>query len=293
MDDHGMSRWLVTGASGQLGRSLCSAGREEGLEMIGLDHGSLDVTNRDAVLETVRREGPDLVVHTAAYTHVDRCEEDEDRARAVNADGTRNVAEAALSVSCPLLHVSTDYVFGGDTCRPISEEAHPDPRSAYGRTKEEGEAAVRNSGCEYLIVRSQWIFGHGHNFVRTIFESARKGNPLRVVDDQLGRPTSSRALARGILAAALAEARGALHLACEGVASWYDLAVATVEEAALRGWLEAVSIAPVSSAAFPRPAPRPPYSVLGLERSRSLGIRMPHWRDALRDYLDSEEWVNA
>jgi dTDP-4-dehydrorhamnose reductase len=197
------------------------------------------------------------------------------------------------SCGCPLVHLSTDYVFAGDACRPIPEEAPDDPRSAYGRTKWEGEQAVRATGGEFLIVRSQWIFGRGENFVRTIFGAARKGDPLRVVDDQLGRPTSSRALARGIFAAVDASARGHLHLACEGVATWYDLAVATVEETARRGWLEPVPIEAVSTGAFPRPAPRPPYGVLALERARSLGIAMPYWRDALRDYLDSEEWVSA
>jgi dTDP-4-dehydrorhamnose reductase len=286
-------RWLVTGASGQLGRSLCSVCAEEGIEAVGLRHADLDVSAREAVRETLRRLRPAILVNCAAFTQVDRCERDEEVARRTNADGPRFLAEAAAEVGTLLVHLSTDYVFSGETSRPIPEEAPAAPRSAYGRGKWEGEEAVREVGCDFLIVRSQWLFGPGVNFIRTIYDLSRRGAPLRVVDDQIGRPTWTRSLSQGILAAVRAGGRGSLHIACEGVASWFDLAVAVVGEAASRGWIARVPVEAVPTHTVPRPAQRPAYGVLSLERSRKLGIRLPHWREALARYLDSEEWSRA
>lgn len=287
-------RWFVTGASGQLGQSLCAVGRQEGLELVGLGHRELDVGDRRAVDELFSRVHPDVVVNCAAFTHVDRCESEEAAARRTNAEGPANLAEASRKAGCLLVHVSTDYVFSGeDSATPIPEDAPARPRSAYGRTKCEGEEAVRAAGGESLIVRSQWIFGPGPNFVRTIYGAIREGRALRVAEDQIGRPTWTRPLAEAIVQAVRSRTRGCLHLACEGVASWFDLAVAIVEEGAGRGWIERVPVEPVSTEAVPRPAPRPPYSVLGLGRARGLGITLPHWRAALSAYMDSEEWQRA
>jgi dTDP-4-dehydrorhamnose reductase len=184
--------------------------------------------------------------------------------------------------------VSTDYVFAGDAVRPIPEDAPIAPRTVYGETKAAGERAVRESGCDHLIVRPQWLYGDGRNFVRTILSAAAKGEPLRVVEDQLGRPTATTPLAAAILGAVSVGCRGTLHLACEGVTSWYDFARAIVLEGARRGLTKQVEVEPCSSAASSRPAPRPAYSVLALERARAEGLRMPHWTDALTVYLDEE-----
>ena len=285
--------WLVTGASGQLGRSLCTVTRQEGIATVGVDLDELDVTDGGQVSEAVERFRPSVLVNCAAFTHVDRCEEEPATAQRTNGDAPGLLAEAASKTGCLLVHLSTDYVFSGATPRPIAEDAAADPRSTYGRTKWAGEEAVRRSDCEHLIVRSQWIFGPGINFVRAIYNAVLRGESLRVVEDQVGRPTWSRALARGILQAVRAGARGDLHLACEGVATWFDLAVATVEEAAHRRWIPPVPVEPVLTASVPRPATRPTYSVLELGRARGLGVRMPHWRTALSMYLDSEEWSDA
>jgi dTDP-4-dehydrorhamnose reductase len=285
--------WLVTGANGQLGRSLCAVTREEGIATVGVDLDEFDVTDGEQVSEAVERFRPSVLVNCAAFTHVDRCEEEPQEAQRTNADAPGLLAEASCKTGCLLVQLSTDYVFSGQASRPILEDAPADPRSTYGRTKWAGEEAVRRSGCEHLIVRSQWIFGPGANFVRAIYQAAVRGESLRVVEDQIGRPTWSRALARGILHSVRAGARGPLHLACEGVASWFDLAVASIEEAAGRGWIPPVGVEAVATDAVPRPAPRPTYSVLGLARARRLGVRMPHWRTALSMYLDSEEWSDA
>jgi dTDP-4-dehydrorhamnose reductase len=285
--------WLVTGASGQLGRSLCRVTRQEGIETVGVDLDELDITEGAQVSEAVGRLRPSVLVNCAAFTHVDRCEEEPAEAERTNSAAPGLLARVSSKAGCLFVQLSTDYVFSGEASRPIFEDAPADPRSTYGRTKWAGEEAVRRSGCDHLIVRSQWIFGPGTNFVRAIYEAALRGESLRVVEDQVGRPTWSRALARGILHAVRAGARGDLHLACEGVATWYDLAVATVEEAAHRRWISPVPVEAVSTDSVPRPATRPAYSVLNLERARALGVRMPHWRTALSMYLDSEEWSDA
>ena len=187
-----------------------------------------------------------------------------------------------------LVHLSTEYVFRGEGSTPIPEDADPDPASEYGRSKLAGEIAVRKTDPEALIVRTQWVFGPGPNFVRTILEAAEKGRELRVVEDQVGRPTWTGALARAIVRAVALRARGTLHLAGSGVASWYDLAREAVREAHARGRIPAVEVRPVATTEFPRPAARPPFGVLGLERARELGIELPHWRESLRLYMDAE-----
>lgn len=287
----GESRWLVTGAGGQLGRSLLTALRGAGLEAYGRTRAELDVTDPDAVKRCLGELGPHVVANCAAFTRVDECEERADLAEEVNAGGPRVLAEAC-GRSALLLHVSTEYVFAGDGVGPIPEEAAPDPRCAYGAGKLAGERAVRDSGCDHLIVRTQWLFGPGPNFARTILAAARGGG-LRVVEDQWGRPTWTGALAPALVRAVAAGAHGTLHLACDGVCSWYDFAREIVAEGARRGWLEEVSVTPVSTAEFPRPARRPPNGVLDLTRARRLGLELGHWRDALAAYFDQEEQGNA
>jgi dTDP-4-dehydrorhamnose reductase len=253
-----------------------------------LSRAELDVADPVAVARALERVRPDVLVNCAAFTQVDLCEERPEEAQRVNALGPGILARACRDRAL-LVHVSTEYVFPGRTPIPIPEEADPEPLSEYGRSKLAGERAVRDAGGDHLIARTQWVFGPGRNFVRNIQAAAREGRPLRVVEDQLGRPTWTGALARAILDALEAGARGTLHLACEGIASWYDLAVAAVKAGARRGSNSEVRVEAISSAEMPRPAVRPAYAVLGLERARKLGIELPHWREALEAYLDAEE----
>ena len=280
-------RWLVTGAGGQLGRAFLARARAGGTTAVGMSHGELDVADADAVKRALDRAQPDVVLNCAAFTAVDRCESEPALARRANA-----VAPGLLAQLCrggPLLvHVSTDYVFDGSASRPIAEDAPTRPLSVYGKSKLEGEEAIRASGGEHLIARTQWVFGAGANFVRTILRAAGQGQPLRVVDDQTGRPTLAASLAAALAAAVGAGTRGTLHLANEGVASFFDLASAAVDEGARRGLCARVPIQAIPTAEMPRPAVRPAYGVLDLSRARSLGIRSPHWRDALASHLDAE-----
>lgn len=280
-------RWLVTGAGGQLGRAALALAPEHGITAIGLGHAELDVQDGGAVKRALEELRPDVVLNCAAFTAVDRCESEADAAERANALAPRLLAQACRGQSL-LVHLSTDYVFDGTASQPVPEDAPKRPLSVYGRTKSRGEDGVRAADGEYLIVRTQWVFGAGPNFVRTILRAARNGEPLRVVEDQLGRPTWTHSLAHGIFAAVTAGARGVLHLANEGIASFFELAREATLEGARRGLCPKVEVAPISSAEMPRPAARPSYGVLGLARARSLGITMPHWRDALAEYLDAE-----
>jgi len=280
------SRWLVTGAGGQLGRAVLALAPAQGVTPIGVTRAELDVGDAGAVKRALDERQPDVVLNCAAFTAVDRCESEAAEAERANA-----LAPALLAQACrggPLLvHLSTDYVFDGGASQPVGEDAPTRPLSVYGRTKLRGEEAVRAAAGEHLIVRTQWLFGAGANFVRTILGAAAKGE-LRVVEDQIGRPTWSASLARGIFAAVDAGARGTLHLANEGVASWFDFAREIAEQGAQRGLCPAVAVRPIPTSEMPRPATRPAYGVLGLTRARSLGIAPPHWREALTRYLDAE-----
>ncbi len=281
------TRWLITGAGGQLGRSLLGVAPQLGLEALGRSRAQLDVLDAGAIAHALAEFGPDVVLNCAALTNVDECEQRTDEAMRVNGEAPGVLARACAGRAV-LIHISTEYVFPGDTNQPLDEEAKPAPRSAYGRSKLAGEEGVRAAGGEHLIVRTQWVFGPGPNFVRTVLAAADRGEALNVVEDQLGRPTWSGALARALVEAAAAGARGTLHLACEGVASWYDLALAAVSEGTQRGLNPWVKVRPVATSEVPRPAKRPTYAVLGLGRARQLGIELVHWRDALSAYLAAE-----
>ncbi|MCP4003773.1 MAG: dTDP-4-dehydrorhamnose reductase [bacterium] len=285
---HPRGRWLISGAGGQLGRSILALAGEAGVEALGLGRAELDIVDTEAVRRRIEDFRPDVLLNCAAFTAVDLCEEQVREAERGNIAGPEVLA-AACGREILLAHISTEYVFDGSGSRPIPEDRPPKPINVYGKTKLGGEEAIRASGCRHLIVRTQWLFGPGPNFVRTILRAAAERPELQVVDDQLGRPTWTGALARGLYEAVAAGSEGTLNLACEGVASWYDLAQGVVEEGARRGLVSRVPIRPVSSRAMARPAARPAYGVLGLERARESGVRLPHWREALISYFDAEQ----
>ena len=278
-------RWLVTGARGQLGTDLCrvlAAAGVEGDRLLALGSDQLDITSSSAVQAAFTDFRPDLVVNAAAYTAVDQAETDEDRAFAVNAGGPALLAAAAARAGARLLHVSTDYVFAGDADQPYPVHAEPDPRSAYGRTKLAGEQAVRELAPELgYVVRTAWVYGAtGSNFVKTMARLERTRGTVEVVDDQRGSPTWSADLARGLVELAGSGARpGIYHCTGAGETSWFGLARAVFAELGT----DPDRVRPTTTDKFPRPAPRPAYSVLSDQAWREAGLTaMPHWRAALQ-----------
>jgi dTDP-4-dehydrorhamnose reductase len=276
---------LVTGAAGMLARALVPALESAGHELLAPPEAEFDVTQDHE--ELARRAGawrPDWIAHLAAFTRVDDCESQPERAFEVNARGSRQVALAARSIGASLLALSTDYVFDGRATRPYRENDPAAPQSVYGHSKWEGEQAVREIQPRHLIVRTAWLYGAGGpNFVDTILRRARAGESLRVVDDQRGSPTFTADLAAGLVRLLATGRTGTFHCTNSGDCTWYELAAHVIARAGLATRLERTD-----SAGFPRPAKRPAYSVLSNAGFESAtGWRMPPWRDAVDRYLES------
>ncbi len=262
-------KWLVTGSDGMLGTDLVALAQADGHEITATTRSTLDITDASAVDAAVRDH--DVVVNAAAWTAVDDAEENEPAAERVNADGPRLLAQAAARHGSRLVHFSTDYVFDGAASTPYAEDAEANPTSAYGRSKAAGEQAVRDELPDaHLLVRTAWLYGaHGPCFPRTIARLARDRDQVDVVDDQVGQPTWTRDVAETVLRL-LSEGApaGTYHATSSGSCSWFDFARLVVVAAGL----ESSVVQPTSSAAFPRPAPRPAYSVLGHEALTRAGI---------------------
>ncbi|MYS18742.1 dTDP-4-dehydrorhamnose reductase [Streptomyces sp. DvalAA-14] len=285
-----MTRWLVTGAAGMLGRDLTAVlAADPGAEVTALARADLDITDGPAVDAAVA--GRDVVVNTAAWTDVDGAEQDEAAATRVNGDGVRRLAESCARHGARLLQLSTDYVFAGDADRPYREDSPTGPLGAYGRGKLAGERAVRELLPERgFVVRTAWLYGaHGRNFVRTVLELAERRDTLDVVDDQVGQPTWSRSLAGRL--AVLGEGAlagrapaGIYHGTAGGQVTWFGLARAVFE---LSG-LDPRRVRPTTSDRFPRPARRPAYSVLGHDGWAAAGLApLPDWYPELAAALPS------
>jgi dTDP-4-dehydrorhamnose reductase len=266
---------LVTGALGQLGRAL--GGALAAHQVVALPRAELDIADLDAVREVVRMHRPDLLVNAAAYNRVDEAEADDTAAYRGNALGPRNLALATAEIGVPLLHVSSDYVFDGRATRPYHEFDRPDPQSAYGRSKLAGELAVREINPRHYVVRTAWVYdAQGSNFPRTMLSLAERPE-VRVVDDQTGSPTYAPHLAAAIARLIPSGAFGTYHLAGQGAVSWYGLTRTLYERRGIR-----TPLVPVTTAEFPRPAPRPRYSVLTtLQEPR---IVLPPWQEGLADF---------
>ena len=261
-------RVLVTGAGGQLGREVVDVCTAAGDEVVACDHAALDVADRDRVQQVVAAAAPDAIVHAAACTNVDGCETGPDRAYAVNALGTRHVAEAARMVGARVCYVSTDYVFDGTSGRPYHEWDTTNPLSVYGRSKLGGEVAL---GPDDTVVRTSWVCGrHGRNFLKTILERAAAGRQLTVVDDQWGCPTFAEDLAAMIRRLVVARLPGVFHVTNQCPTTWYRFARDALAAVGLNPEL----VTPITTSEMqpPRPAPRPRFSVLDNAALRLSGL---------------------
>jgi dTDP-4-dehydrorhamnose reductase len=290
-----MSKILITGKNGQVGwelqRSLASFG-----QIIAIDAEEMDLADPDAIRRTMRDVRPDIIVNPAAYTAVDKAEGDPDLAMAVNGTAAGVFAEETQRLGAVLLHYSTDYVFDGDKPAPYTESDVPNPQSVYGSTKLAGELAIRASGCNYLILRTSWVYGvHGGNFIKTILRLAKERDELRIVADQFGAPTWARDLAQAT-AAALGcwknnawdrNLSGLYHLTAAGRTNWHQFAEEIVRQA--RKYDSTLAAKPlkinaIATHEYPVPAKRPANSVLANDKIReAFGIVLPSWQDSVAE----------
>jgi dTDP-4-dehydrorhamnose reductase len=270
---------LVTGAGGMLGRDVVAACGRRGAELVPLARASLDITDGPAVDASIAAHRPDVVVNCAAWTNVDGAEGHEPEATRVNSEAAGVAAAAAAEVGASILHPSSDYVFDGTKRSPYLESDHPNPLSAYGRSKLGGETAVAVGNPKHFVVRSSWLFGTGgRNFVETMLQLGARQSEVLVVSDQVGCPTYTAHLAAGIARLIETEAYGIHHMAASGSCSWYEFAQEIFDQRGVE-----CRVMAATTGMLARDAPRPPYSVLESERPEA--IQLPSWRVGLTEYL--------
>ena len=276
-------RVLVTGANGQLGNEMRRLGAVSPNEYIFTDVAELDITNGDAVMSFVKDNNVNIIVNCAAYTNVDKAEDDEATAELINATAVRNLAEAAKAVDGTLFHVSTDYVFGAEGNTPRTEDMPTNPLGVYGKTKLHGEQAIAEVGAKAIIIRTAWLYSEfGNNFLKTMLRLTAEKENLNVVFDQVGTPTYAGDLALAIFSIIegdyYAGNEGVYHFSNEGVCSWYDFA----QEIAAAMRHDKCKIHPCHSNEFPSKVTRPPFSVLDKTKiKKTFGIDIPHWRESM------------
>ena len=273
---------LVTGVTGQLGFDVMRELEAAGIPAKGCSRKEFSLTDHAAARACIEDYAPDVVVHCAAYTAVDKAEDEAELAQAVNADAVRNIAEVCLDIGAKLIYISTDYVFPGDGEEFYEPDALKGPTNAYGRSKLAGEEAVQELLEKYFIVRISWVFGiHGKNFIRTMLKLSETHKELTVVADQVGSPTYTRDLARLLVDMAKSEKYGVYHATNEGICSWAELAEEVFRQAG-----RSVKVTHVPSSAYPTKATRPKNSRMSKECLDRAGFqRLPDWKDAVSRYL--------
>ena len=270
---------LVTGSKGQLGKALLKLYSDENIT--GVDIDEMDITNVEQTVNLIRELNPDIVIHAAAMTDVDGCEKNEGAAYKVNTLGTRNVALACQKANSEMLYVSTDFVFAGDKDENYNEFDIPSPLSVYGKSKLEGEKLVKELLNKFYIVRTAWLYGDGHNFVKTMLSLAENKDSLNIVSDQQGTPTFAKDLAIAISKIIDSGLYGTYHASNSGSCSWYDFAKKIFEIKGID-----IEVNPTTAEEFGSPAERPAYSVMENFALECQDIyKMRDWGEALKEYL--------
>ncbi len=274
---------LVTGAKGQLGSDVVSELEKRKHEVIGVDIEEMDITKPEAVIRVMEQVKPEAVIHCAAYTAVDKAEDEKELCRKINSDGTKNIAKQCGKQSCKMIYISTDYVFDGTGERPWMPDDDRSPVNFYGQTKYEGEKYVQALAAKYFIVRISWIYGkNGANFVKTMLRLAEKQDEINVVSDQIGSPTYTADLKYLLSDMIESDRYGIYHATNKGYCSWYDFAKEIFRIKGLR-----VKVNPVTSNEFPSKAKRPKKRRLNLDALKENGFTpLPAWEDAVKRYLE-------
>jgi dTDP-4-dehydrorhamnose reductase len=284
-----MSRILVIGAKGMLGRDLVEVLRSSSRndEVIGWDFEDIDIREEQSTIAKIERNYPEIVINVAAFTDVDGCESNEEKVFAINAEGMRHVALGALRCRAKVVYLSTDYVFDGKKREPYLESDPPNPLNVYGRSKWKGEQYVQELVENSLIIRTQWLYGrYGNNFVTSVLRQASEKRVLSIVNDQIGSPTYTADLSKAISVLIQCDVKGIFHVANSDLCTWYTFGQAILKLAGIVG----VKIIPISSKELGRPAIRPSYSVLSTQKlKREIGTMLRPWSEALKDYLQSRE----
>ena len=275
-------KYMVTGVNGQLGYDVVLKLKEINIDVVAPRRDEFDLTNREQIQRYILKEKPDIIIHCAAYTAVDKAEDEKDVCYAVNVEGTKALIEAAKMINAKVVYISTDYVFDGSGQEPHFEEKETNPINYYGYTKEQGEKIVRELIDRHFIVRTSWVYGSkGNNFVKTMIKLAETRNDINVVSDQIGAPTYTKDLAEFIVSLVLTNKYGTYHGVNEGYCSWYEFAKVIFEKTE-----SSININPISSKEYPTKAKRPLNSKLGKANSDVANIkRLPDWKDALSRYL--------
>ena len=288
-------RVLIAGANGQVGWELQQSAPAD-YEVIALGSAELDITSEDAVSASLHKHKPNLVINAAAYTAVDKAEEEREQAYAVNAYGAGYIADACRELGSRLIHISTDFVFDGKQSTPYLPSDATHPLGVYGASKLEGERLVEEKlSGRALTIRTAWVYSqHGNNFVKTMLRLMAQREQLGIVSDQIGTPTHAASLARAIWVASGKDVSGIYHWTDAGVASWYDFAIAIYEEARLQGLLyKELEIKPIRTVDYPTPAERPKYSVLDKSSAwADISDSAKHWRHELREMLNGYKECN-
>ena len=283
-----MKKILVTGAHGQLGKKISDLLGEK-YDLILTDRESLDITDKLKVHKVLKVKSPDIIIHAAAYTQVDKAEKDKVLARKINATGTKNIAAAAVKYNIPLIYISTDYVFNGNRGKPYKEADRTHPLSVYGQTKLDGEAHIAKICKKYYIIRSSWIFGElprgyqGSNFVETILRLAKDKKTLTIVDDQVGSPTYTKDLVKVMEKFITKKSKyGIYHFSGRGEASWFDFA-----KEIIRIKCKETRVLPIKTQEYPQAAQRPAYSYLDKTKiEKALDFKARSWKAMLKEYLE-------